>query len=372
MGIVEETQDEAIAAFMPTTTIKGSKVVNVSEEHLGMLEEMMIDPEKGKIAYAVLSFGGFLGIGNKLFAIPWEVLESSRGDYILRIEKSVLEKMEGFDKEEWSLTRDELAKVYAHFEIQPYWETKMGIVEETQDIEIGDFLPTTTIKGSKVINVNKEHLGKIEEVMIDANMGRIAYAVLSFGGFLGIGNKLFAIPWEVLELNRGEYILRIDKSVLEKMEGFDKEEWSLTHDELAKVYAHFGIQPYWQTKMGIVEETQDEAIAAFIPTTTIKGSKVVNVKEEHLGMIEELIIDAEKGKIAYAVLSFGGFLGIGNKLFPIPWEALELNRYDYILKIDKSVLEKAEGFDKEEWSLTHDELAKVYAYFGIQPHWEKT
>jgi sporulation protein YlmC with PRC-barrel domain len=234
------------------------------------------------------------------------------------------------------------------------------------------FLPTNIIKGSKVINVSEEHLGMLEEMMIDPEKGKIAYAVLSFGGFLGIGNKLFAIPWEVLELNRGEYILRIDKSVLEKMEGFDKEEWSLTHDELAKVYAHFGIQPYWQTKMGIVEETQDEAIAAFIPTTTIKGSKVVNVKEEHLGMIEELIIDAEKGKIAYAVLSFGGFLGIGNKLFPIPWEALELNRYDYILKIDKSVLEKAEGFDKEEWSLTHDELAKVYAYFGIQPHWEKT
>ena len=111
MGIVEETQDEAIAAFMPTNTIKGSKVVNVSEEHLGMLEEVMIDPEEGKIAYAVLSFGGLLGIGNKLFAIPWEVLESSRGDYILRIDKSVLEKTEGFDKEEWSLTHDELVKV---------------------------------------------------------------------------------------------------------------------------------------------------------------------------------------------------------------------------------------------------------------------
>jgi sporulation protein YlmC with PRC-barrel domain len=113
-------------------------------------------------------------------------------------------------------------------------------------------------------------------------------------------------------------------------------------------------------------------IGDFLPTTTIKGSKVVNVKEEHLGIIEELMIDAEKGKIAYAVLSFGGLLGIGNKLFPIPWEALESNRYDYILKIDKSVLEKAEGFDKEEWSLTRDELDKVSTYFGIQPYWEKT
>ena len=246
MGIVEETQVMEHEAFLPTATIKGSKVINVSEEHIGMLEEMMIDPEKGKVAYTVLSFGGFLGIGNKLFAIPWEVLELNRGEYILRIDKSVLEKMKGFDKEEWSLTHDELAKVYAHFGIQPYWETNMGIVEETQDMELGDFLPTTTIKGSNVINVNKEHLGKIEEVMIDANMGRIAYAVLSFGGFLGIGNKLFPIPWEALEPNRYDYILKIDKSVLEKAEGFDKEEWSLTRDELDKVSTYFGIQPYWE------------------------------------------------------------------------------------------------------------------------------
>jgi len=245
MGIVEETQVVENKTFLQTTTIKGSKVINVNGEHLGMLEEVMIDPEEGKIAYSVLSFGGFLGIGNKLFAIPWEVLELNRGEYILRIDKSVLEKMEGFDKEEWSLTHDELAKVYAHFGIQPYWETNMGIVEKTRDMELGDFLPTTTIKGSKVINVNKEHLGKIEEVMIDVNMGRIAYTLLSFGGFLGIGNKLFIIPWDALEYNGWDYILSIDKSVLEKAESFDKEEWSLTRDELAKVYTHFGIQPYW-------------------------------------------------------------------------------------------------------------------------------
>ncbi len=235
-------------AFLPTTTIKGSKVINVSEEHLGMLEELMIDPDNGKIAYAVLSFGCFLGIGNKLFAIPWEILELNRGEYILRIDKSVLEKMEGFDKEKWSLTRDELAKVYAHFGIQSSWENKIEMIEETQDMEIGNFLPTTTIKGSKVIHVKKEHLGKIEEVMIDVEMGRIAYAVLPFGGFLGIGNKLFAIPWEALESNGRDYILKIDKSVMEKTKGFDKEELSLTRHELAKVYAHFRIQPYWKSK----------------------------------------------------------------------------------------------------------------------------
>ena len=122
MGIVEETQGTNYTTYLPTTTIKGSKVVNVKEEHLGNIEEIMIDQERGRIAYAVLSFGGLLGVGNKKFAIPWEALESSRGDYILRIDKSVLEKSEGFDKEEWSLTRDELANVYTHFGLQPYWD----------------------------------------------------------------------------------------------------------------------------------------------------------------------------------------------------------------------------------------------------------
>ena len=114
-----------------------------------------------------------------------------------------------------------------------------------QDIENEIFLPTTTIKGSKVVNDYEEHIGMIEEVMIDAEKGRIAYAVLSFGGFLGINYLPFLGK---LLSRRGNYILRIDKSVLEKTDGFDKEEWSLTRDELAKVYAHFGIQPYWENK----------------------------------------------------------------------------------------------------------------------------
>jgi sporulation protein YlmC with PRC-barrel domain len=122
--------------------------------------------------------------------------------------------------------------------------------------------------------------------------------------------------------------------------------------------------------MGVVEETQATAYTTFLPTTTIKGSKVVNVKEEHLGKIEEIMIDSERGRVAYAVLSFGGLLGVGNKKFAIPWESLERNRDDYILRVDKSVLEKSEGFEKEEWSLNRDELANVYKRFGIQPYWK--
>jgi len=122
----------------------------------------------------------------------------------------------------------------------------MGIVEETQVAKNMTFVPSTEIKGSRVVNAKEENLGKIEEVMIDSERGRIAYVVLSFGGLLGMGNKLFAIPWESLEYNRGDYILRLDKSILEKAEGFDEEAWTMTRDELVSVYKRCGIQPYWK------------------------------------------------------------------------------------------------------------------------------
>lgn len=122
----------------------------------------------------------------------------------------------------------------------------MGIVEETQVVKNTTFLPATEIKGSRIVNVKEENLGKIDEVMIDSERGRIAYAVIAFDCFLGMDCKLFAVPWESLERNRDDYILRVDKSVLEKSEGFEKEEWSLNRDELAHVYKRFGIQPYWK------------------------------------------------------------------------------------------------------------------------------
>ena len=63
-------------------------------------------------------------------------------------------------------------------------------------------LAADTLTGDKVVNRQKEDLGKIEHLMIDLETGRIAYAVLSFGGFLGMGDKLFAIPWSALALRR--------------------------------------------------------------------------------------------------------------------------------------------------------------------------
>lgn len=110
-------------------------------------------------------------------------------------------------------------------------------------------LSATSIVGERVISTSDEDLGKIEEIMIDLDRGTIAYAVLSFGGFLGIGDKLFAVPWNAfrLDLEKGHFILDVDRPVLEKAPGFDKDNWPDMADRnwAAKLHRHYGSRPYW-------------------------------------------------------------------------------------------------------------------------------
>ena len=81
------------------------------------------------------------------------------------------------------------------------------------------------------------------------------------------------------------------------------------------------------------------------------GTKVENPRGESLGRIEDIMISVESGQIAYAVVSFGGVLSLGNKLFAFPWSSLHVDssKRKVILNLDKKTLSKAKGFDKDHW-----------------------
>jgi len=88
-----------------------------------------------------------------------------------------------------------------------------------------------------------------------------------------------------------------------------------------------------------------------------------------MGGIKDLVIDPESGRVVYAVVSFGGILGLGNKLFAIPWSVLQWNREKeyYVLDLDKETLKNAPGFDKDhwpdssnKWDLQREEINQFY------------
>lgn len=100
-----------------------------------------------------------------------------------------------------------------------------------------------------VVNSAGETLGKLEDFMVDLDNGRIRYAVLSFGGTLGFGNKLFAVPAEALSVDSTarRLVLDVDKSLLEKAPGFDRDTWPDFADPAfgREIYTYYGRKPYW-------------------------------------------------------------------------------------------------------------------------------
>jgi sporulation protein YlmC with PRC-barrel domain len=109
-----------------------------------------------------------------------------------------------------------------------------------------------SILGTKVINDAREDLGRIEDLVIDTRDSHVAYAILSFGGVLGLGHKHFAIPWEVLtfDLSQKVAVLKINKDRLKDAPGFDKDDWPDMTDPKwgASVHEHYGLKPYWEER----------------------------------------------------------------------------------------------------------------------------
>jgi len=108
--------------------------------------------------------------------------------------------------------------------------------------------------------------------------------------------------------------------------------------------------------------------------STLEGDDIVNRQGDKLGELEEIMLDVTTGRIAYAVLSTGGFLGLGDKLFAIPWGALTMDPENkcFILDVDKEHLKQAPGFDKDHWPTMADQTwaTDIHSYYGTQPYWE--
>jgi sporulation protein YlmC with PRC-barrel domain len=118
----------------------------------------------------------------------------------------------------------------------------------------------------------------------------------------------------------------------------------------------------------------DRKFRSVLAASTLAGDSVRNAAGEDLGTIDEIMIDIPSGRVAYAVLSFGGFLGMGDKLFAVPWSALKVDEDEkcFILNVDKRTIEQAPGFDKNNWPDMSDTSwgTELSTYYKVSPYWE--
>ncbi len=108
--------------------------------------------------------------------------------------------------------------------------------------------------------------------------------------------------------------------------------------------------------------------AALLSANSLEGDDIVNRQDEKLGNVKEIMLDTGSGKVAYVVLSAGGVLGIGDRLFAIPWTALSLDtaNHRFVLDADAERIKNAPGFDKDHWPDMADQswVDSVNSYYG--------
>ena len=116
-----------------------------------------------------------------------------------------------------------------------------------------------------------------------------------------------------------------------------------------------------------VKETHD-----LIGSDKVEGTKVFDRSGEHIGSIERVMLEKRSGKVSYAVLKFGGFLGIGDEHYPLPWSKLDYDEAlgGYRVDITREQLEGAPRYNRDDdayWSA--DNGLRLYEYYGVPPYW---
>ncbi|MCA9223064.1 MAG: PRC-barrel domain-containing protein [Planctomycetales bacterium] len=259
-------------------------------------------------------------------------------------------------------------------------------------------LQADKIIGMEVKNADGKSIGEIEDLVVRTDSGDIAYAALSFGGFLDIGDKLFAVPWKSLHVKaRGEnnddtyLVFNIDKTRLENAPVFDQRD----RPDVANSAWQKSIDDFYQDDVPAINNrsdndrpratdrnTDDRGVEVDVnrngisvrtngandnivrddqPNRLREGKlatnphamrvselddlDIQNAAQKELGSIDDVVIDTQRGRIDYAVVSFGGFLGFGDKLVAVPWKSMMVKQRDddhvLVLNIEEPLLKKA-------------------------------
>jgi sporulation protein YlmC with PRC-barrel domain len=241
--------------------------------------------------------------------------------------------------------------------------------------------------GMKVVSEQGESLGKIEDVVVHPG-GATSYAVLSIGGWLGMGDKLFAMPWSVLrtvERNPAEkdgpssLVLPLTKERLKAAPGFDQKHWpALANPEWITEIDAFYADEIRPSSAKPIEGSVHNSVISW-RATELRGANVQTPTGEKLGDIKEIVIDA-RGRVSYVALSVGGFLGLGDRLVAVPWDALKFSlagekgdKRLITLPSTKQQLEQAPQFKegKEHCAEMCDPkwVSHVYEHFSCPPYW---
>ena len=205
--------------------------------------------------------------------------------------------------------------------------------------------------GKDVRNPQGEKLGEVNDLIIDVNNELIHYAILSFGGFLGLGDKLFAYPLTAFRhsMDRDELVLDVDKERLRRAPGFERKHWPdwASPDYSSSVERHFGPGARIMPKPN----------AHLLRASQLMGKNVDDSNGKNAGEIQDLVVSMSTGRVRYAVLDFDRSWNMNDRLLTLPMKSLRFPadaKADLVLLVPREQLDAKQGFDKKQWPDVND------------------
>jgi len=210
----------------------------------------------------------------------------------------------------------------------------------------GGDVRASKIIGKNVENAQGENLGEVKDLIVDIGNQRVHYAVLSFGGALGVGDKMFAYPISTFktQADGDKLVLNVDKEKLKNAPGFDKDKWPDWTDNRYRGE----VDRYFKTETAKAAPRSAKMIRA----TELIGKDVNDRSGKDAGEIEDVVVNMSNGRVSYAVLDFDKAWSPDDKLLPVPLTAFTFptdQKKDFVLNVPRDRLDMAKGFDENKW-----------------------
>lgn len=344
------------------TNIIGKQVQNSLRENLGKIEDLVFNTN-GKISYAVMSFGGFLGMGEKFFAIPWESLNAGPDStLVLKVDKSRLQKAPGFDKSYWPTVAD---MAWAS-EADKWFYANV----KAPDRSLGGY--ASRLKSAIVKNSSGTMIATVEDVIVDLVAGRATLVIVHTEKAIKPEDRLVAIPWSAMTTLPKENVFTLNKgeNVLREAHSFTKDKWPhLVRSFTDQVYRHFGLDLDAENPAMGPQAATGHHVA---PTSGCRSTEMVGAAcntantHEHVGVAKDLIVASDGSRIAFLVIDSPSESA---KRRAIPFSLCRFTENGgFVISCEASTIRNSPSFGEKEWPDFNDtrQQESIFGHYAVK------
>jgi sporulation protein YlmC with PRC-barrel domain len=240
------TSSQALANVQRAGNLFGRQLMSSDNHNVGKVQNLVVDLESERILYVVVN------TSKGRVAVPPQIFGNTSGNNIrLKATRQQIESAPQFTAQAGQ--QDQLgqasfvAPVYQHFRQNAWWQGSTPANQGT----FNNVHRLNQLIGMKVENVNDQPVGKVSNVVVDMPSGRVMYVVMMPDSSLNLGNKLFAMPSDMLTLSsdRKNLVANIDQQKLTSAPQFERNSWPNLKDAnfASQVYRHYGKQAWFET-----------------------------------------------------------------------------------------------------------------------------